>query len=288
MAIKDLMKKMLNFFRKKQIVYVKDVVRPYEISLIEKNRFSGQVAVVTGGSGVIGRAIAFRLAAEGALVYVCGTKIEKLRSVVDEICGKGLHAKPLLFNIMDEKSIEKAFCDVVDESGKIDLLVCCAGGGARDEMKPLVMQSTEVIDNVLNVNLRGGMLCTREACRHMLKNKSGNVVVISSTVGVRGMALYSEYAAAKAGLIAFVQSMAMELGKDGIRINCVTPGIVERGTIDELKLEKIYKTNWLNDYGKPEDIAAMVAYLNTDEASFITGQNFIVDGGRSLGLKNQG
>ena len=83
-----------------------------------------------------------------------------------------------------------------------------------------------------------------------------------------------------------MHKVAMEMGKYGVRINCVTPGIVQRGTIDDLKLEQIHKTNWLNSYGKPEDIAGMVAYLNSEEASFITGQNFIVDGGRSLGLKN--
>lgn len=284
--IKRIIKRAISLFQEKKIVYVEKVSKPYELHISANNRFKNQVAVVTGGSGVIGRAIAYRLAAEGAKVYVCGSRPSSAMSVVEELRKDGFLAEPLAFNIKEEQSTVNAFEQVVSENGKIDLLVCCAGGGAREEMKPLVNQSMDVIDSVLGINLRGGMMCTREACKQMVKQKSGNIVIISSTVGVCGMPKYSEYAAAKAGLIAFVKSIAMELGKDGIRINCVTPGIVERDTIDDLQLERIHKTNWLNGYGKPEDISAMVAYLNSEEASFITGQNFIVDGGRSLGLKN--
>lgn len=271
--------------RGKRIVYVEKVCRPYELNIQQKNRFKGQIVVITGASGVIGRAIAYRMAAEGAFVYACGSKIEKVNAVVGEITKDGYASKPLVFSLLDENAIAEAIKTVVDENGKIDLLVCCAGGGARDEMHPLVEQSASVIDSVLNVNLRGSILCCREALKHMNKAQSGNIILVSSTVGVRGMKNYSEYAAAKAGIIAFMQSIAMEYGQSHIRVNCVTPGIVERGTIDDIKLERIHNTNWLNDYGKPEDISGMIAFLNSTEASFITGQNFIVDGGRSLGLK---
>lgn len=284
--MQKVIRKILHKLRVIRIVKVKEVSRPYELHIQSQGRFVGQVAVVTGGSGVIGRAIAYRMAAEGAKVYVCGSRLATAQPIVDEIKKDGFIAEPLAINVLEEKSITEAFKSVAEKEGKIDFLCCCAGGGAREEMKPFIQQSMDVIDSVLNINLRGGMLCTREACKYMVKQHSGNIVIISSTVGVCGMPSYSEYAAAKAGLMAFVKSIAMELGKEGIRINCVTPGIVERGTIDDLKLERISKTNWLNDYGKPEDISGMVAYLNTKEASFITGQNYIVDGGRSLGLKN--
>ena len=245
-----------------------------------------KVAIVTGGSGVIGRAIAYRLASEGAKVYVCGSKLENAKKVADEICREGYLAEPIAINVMSEESVREAFQKVYDDNHKIDLLVCCAGGGAREKMKPLNEQKMDVVDGILNINLRGGIMSTKEVSRFMIPQKNGKIIIISSTVGVCGLPSYSEYAAAKAGLMGFVKSIAMEMGKYGVRINCVTPGIVQRGTIDDLKLEQIHKTNWLNSYGKPEDIAGMVAYLNSEEASFITGQNFIVDGGRSLGLKN--
>ena len=282
MGIKNLIRRLKGYF----VIRVKEVCLPYEIKLIKENRFEGQVAVVTGGSGVIGRAICYRLAAEGALVYVCGTNQERISSVVDEINAAGFSARPLVFNILEENSVRNAFNLVVRLSSKIDLLVCCAGGGAREKSCAFIEQDMNVVDSVLNVNLRGGILCTKEACKYMVSRGKGKIIIISSTVGLQGMPAYSEYAAAKAGLMAFIKSIAMELGKNGIRINCVTPGIVQRGSIDENQMERIKKTNWVNDYGKPEDISNMIAFLNSDEATFITGQNFVVDGGRSLGLKN--
>lgn len=282
MGIKNLIRRLKGYF----VIRVKEVCLPYEIKLIKENRFEGQVAVVTGGSGVIGRAICYRLAAEGALVYVCGTNQERISSVVDEINAAGFSARPLVFNILEENSVRNAFNLVVRLSSKIDLLVCCAGGGAKEKSCAFIEQDMNVVDSVLNVNLRGGILCTKEACKYMVSRGKGKIIIISSTVGLQGMPAYSEYAAAKAGLMAFVKSIAMELGKNGIRINCVTPGIVQRGSIDENQMERIKKTNWVNDYGKPEDISNMIAFLNSDEATFITGQNFVVDGGRSLGLKN--
>lgn len=286
MTIKSIIKKVIRQFQEKRIVYVEKVTKPYVIQLVEANRFKGQVAVVTGGSGVIGRAIAYRLAAEGAKVYVCGSKLENAKKVSDEINKAGFLAEPLAVNVTSEESVKEAFKKVYEDNRKIDLLVCCAGGGAREKMKSLNEQEMSVVDDILNINLRGGILSTKEVSKYMIPKNNGKIIIISSTVGVCGLPSYSEYAAAKAGLMGFVKSIAMEMGKYSIRINCVTPGIVQRGTIDDIQLEHIHKTNWLNDYGKPEDIAGMVAYLNSDEASFITGQNFIVDGGRSLGLKN--
>ena len=286
MKIKSICKRIIRQFQEKRIVYVEKVEKPYVIQLLEANRFKDQVAIVTGGSGVIGRAIAYRLASEGAKVYVCGSKLENAKKVADEICREGYLAEPIAINVMSEESVREAFQKVYDENNKIDLLVCCAGGGAREKMKPLNEQEMDVVDGILNINLRGGIMSTKEVSRFMIPQKNGKIIIISSTVGVCGLPSYSEYAAAKAGLMGFVKSIAMEMGKYGVRINCVTPGIVQRGTIDDIQLDRIHKTNWLNSYGKPEDIAGMVAYLNSDEASFITGQNFIVDGGRSLGLKN--
>ena len=219
------------------------------------------------------------------------TEIDSLKERIDDVVNENPNefAESIdenSFNILEENSVRNAFNLVVRLSSKIDLLVCCAGGGAREKSCAFIEQDMNVVDSVLNVNLRGGILCTKEACKYMVSRGKGKIIIISSTVGLQGMPAYSEYAAAKAGLMAFVKSIAMELGKNGIRINCVTPGIVQRGSIDENQMERIKKTNWVNDYGKPEDISNMIAFLNSDEATFITGQNFVVDGGRSLGLKN--
>lgn len=281
-----MIRRIVNALRRKRIVYVKEVTRPYEINLVQERRFNGQVAFVTGGSGAIGRAICVRLASEGVKVYVGGTRLENIMSVVNEIESLGFCAKPLMINLLDEGSIVSAFNTIKSEENRLDLFVDCAGGGARTEMQPLAKQSTEVISRILNLNLLGGIISSREAAKIMQPQNNGRIIFISSTVGLRGLKNYSEYAAAKAGIMAFATSIAMELGQYHINVNCVTPGIVQRGHIDDIALESIKKTNWLEDYGKPEDIAAMVAYLNSNEASFITGQNFVVDGGRSLGLKN--
>lgn len=286
MNIKSICKRIIKQFQEKRIVYVEKVEKPYVIQLLEANRFKGQVAVITGGSGVIGRAIAYRLASEGAKVYVCGSKLENAKKVSEEICKDGYLAIPIAVDIMSEESVREAFQKVYDDNHKIDLLVCSAGGSAREKMKPLHKQNMSVIDSVLNTNLRGGILSVMEASRFMVPQHHGNIIMITSIVAEGGLACCSEYAAAKAVVLSFSKSIAMEMGGQGVRVNCVSPGIVQRGVVDDLKLEQIHKTNWLNSYGKPEDIAGMVAYLNSDEASFITGQNFIVDGGRSLGLKN--
>lgn len=287
MNLKSLLKRILIKLHIIRIVKVHDVTRPYQIILSSEGRFKDQIAVVTGGSGQIGRAICFRLAAEGANVIVCGSNEERTNAVVKEIKDAGFEAAPCLFNLHDAKSIESAFKLVVGKYGRIDTLVTCAGGSAREDMCSLIEQKVSIIDDVIMTNLRGSMLCVQQACRFMNNSGGGNLILISSTVGIGGMPRCSEYAAAKAGVNAFMKSIAMEYGPKGIRCNCVSPGIVQRGTIDDIQLEHIAKTNWLNSYGKPEDIANMVAYLNSEEASFITGQNFVVDGGRSLGLKGQ-
>ena len=287
MNLKSLLKRILVKLHIIRIIKVHDVTRPYQIVLSSEGRFKDQIAVVTGGSGQIGRAICFRLAAEGAHVIVCGSNEERTNAVVKEIKDAGFEAAPCLFNLHDAKSIESAFKLVVEKYGRIDTLVTCAGGSAREDMCSLIEQKVSIIDDVIMTNLRGSVLCVQQACRFMNNNGGGNLILISSTVGIGGMPKCSEYAAAKAGVNAFMKSIAMEYGPKGIRCNCVSPGIVQRGTIDDIQLAHIAKTNWLNSFGKPEDIANMVAYLNSEEASFITGQKFVVDGGRSLGLKGQ-
>lgn len=262
------------------------VTRPYVIQVDEHKELKGKVAIITGGSGAIGRACAVRLAAEGAKVYICGSHPGSAQPVADEIKSYGLLAEPTVLNVLDNEAIEKIVHLIAAENnGHIDILVNSAGGSARDHARKVAEQSVEVIDNVLNINLRGAMLCSRAVAPYMIAQKSGRIINITSVIGLQGKAGYSEYAASKGGSIAFIKSLAQELGRFNITVNGVAPGIVQRGEVTEDMKQSLTRTNWMGTYGKPEDISAVVNFLCKEEASFITGQNIAVDGGRSLGLK---
>lgn len=262
------------------------VTRPYIIKIDEHDELKGKVAIITGGSGAIGRACAFRLAAEGAKEYVCGSRPTSAQPIVDEITTACKNAVAIQLNVLDAKSIQKTFEKIAaDNNGHIDILVNSAGGSARGKANNVVDQSIEVFDEILNINLRGAMICAKEAAKYMISNKYGRIINITSVIGLQGKAGYSEYAASKGGSIAFVKSLAQELGRYGITVNGVAPGIVQRGEVTMDAMERLGRTNWMGTYGKPEDISAVVNFLCKDEASFITGQNIAADGGRSLGLK---
>lgn len=264
------------------------VTRPYIIKIDEHDELKGKVAIITGGSGAIGRACAFRLAAEGAKVYVCGSRPTSAQPIVDEITAAGKTAVAIQLNVLDAESIQKTFEKIAaDNNGHIDILVNSAGGSARGKANNVVDQSVEVFDEILNINLRGAMICAKEAAKYMISNKYGRIINITSVIGLQGKAGYSEYAASKGGSIAFVKSLAQELGRYGITVNGVAPGIVQRREVTMDAMERLGRTNWMGTYGKPEDISAVVNFLCKDEASFITGQNIAADGGRCLGLKEQ-
>lgn len=268
-----------------QKVYVERVTKPYVVNILTEGRFKNKVAIVTGASGTIGRSVACRLALEGAVVIITGRNESKLKEVKSEINnGYGI-SEYVVADILKENEVENLFNQVISKYGKLDYLVNVAGGGSRDKMAGLDEQSMDVVRSVIETNLMGTMTCCKYAGREMKKRGEGRIVNTSSIVGVRGLARYSEYAATKAAVTSFTQSLAMELGKWGITVNVVSPGIVQRGVVADDALSRIQSTNFLNSFGTPEDIANMIAFLLSDEASFITGQNFIVDGGRSLGLK---
>lgn len=263
------------------------VTRPYIIRTNECQLLKHKVAVVTGGSGAIGRACCFRLAAEGAIVYVCGTRLNRIEAVVNEITAAGYIAHPQLLNVSNYDEIASTFDRIYDKEGTLDILINSAGGSARENANNLISQKVDIIDEILTINLRGAMLCAKEAAKYMIPVRTGKIINITSVIGLQGKAGFTEYAASKGGSIAFTKSLAMELGEYGINVNCVSPGIVQRGEISQDMVERLSMTNFMNTYGKPEDISNAVYFLCSDESSFITGQNIIVDGGRSLGLKEK-
>ena len=247
-------------------------------------RFLGKVAAVTGASGAIGSAIAWRLGHEGATVYLGGRNKTKLSQIVAEMAAQGIKAQIMEIDVTDEKSIESVASMVKEKEGRVDILVNCAGGSTRQNCANLIDQSAEMIDEMLNTNLRGSMLCTREFGKLMKQSGSGKIINIASVIGEHGKPKFSDYAAAKAGIIGYTKSVAQEMGPLGINVNCVSPGFIQRGEFNEWQLGYLLTSNFLNKVGSSEDIAAAVAFLASDDASFITGQNLCVDGGRSLGL----
>lgn len=278
-------KRKIDFHLRKRYQSV-SVTRPYIINTEKSILLKGKTAVVTGGSGAIGRACCFRLAAEGATVYVCGTTQEKVNSVVEEIKGAGFRAIPQILDVSNDIAVKETFKKIAQENGdKIDILINSAGGSARENANNIAEQDVKIIDKLLKVNLYGSIICSKEAIKYMIEQRCGKIINITSVIGIQGKAGFSEYAASKGGLIAFTKSLAQEVGKYGINVNCVSPGIVQRGLITPEMQTKLAKTNFLNSYGKPEDISNAAFFLCTDESSFITGHNLIVDGGRSLGLK---
>ena len=281
-GIKRFLRRLRNLF----VVKIYTTERKYVLET-EGKPLKGKNVVVTGGNGAIGKTICFVLAAKGAMVYVSGRNAERVQVVVNEINRLGLSAKPLIMDVRDSASIEQVFKREFSRQ-KLDFLVSCAGGSSRERASELTSQQIEVIDEILNVNLRGAMLSARTAAQYMIPKHNGKIIFISSVIGIQGKANFSEYAASKAGLFGFAKSLALELGEYGIQVNCVSPGFIQRGFYTDMQEERLKKTNCLHKVGTPTDIAEAVAFFLSDRADFITGQNLIVDGGRSLGLYGDG
>lgn len=258
--------------------------KDYQIVVSEKRRFEGKVALVTGASGWLGCAISKRLAAEGAVVFLGGRNTEKLEALRNEIGELKGTAVPLPLDVTNNESIERAVNSIIQTHGRIDILVNCAGGSTRGKAKNLYEQDVGLVDEMLTLNLRGSMLCTRAAGKYMVQQGSGRIINISSVIGEHGKPKFSDYAAAKAGIIGYTKSCAQEFGAHGVTVNVVSPGFIQRGSFDNRQLEYLLKSNYLNQVGTAEDVAAAVAFIASEEAGFITGQNLCVDGGRSLGL----
>lgn len=244
---------------------------------------AGKVALVTGASRGIGKAIACKLAREGAKVIINynGSK-EKAEAVKSEIEAAGGQAEVYQCDVSDYTACETFIQTVIKEEGSLDILVNNAGI-TKDGL--LMKMSEEDFDKVLDTNLKGAFNTIRFASRQMLKQKSGRIINMSSVVGVIGNAGQANYAASKAGVIGLTKAAARELASRGITANAIAPGFIETDMTDVLS-DKVKEASEaqipLGHFGKPEDVAAAAAFLASEEAGYITGQVLHVDGGMCM------
>lgn len=252
----------------------------------------GQVAFVTGAYGGIGKASCLRLAKEGAHVVMIGRDVQKLESAAQEIRmiadSQQTEVMTIVADVTNERQLNEAAEQVYQKFGKIDILVAVAGGGPRGEVRTPFYQGTEANWRAtLESNTVGMLLACQAVAKYMVLQKSGKIIVFSSSHGIIGSAAnVAVYSAAKGANIAFTKALAKELGQFHINVNCIAPGLIEseRHKLHTPEtLEKFKSQIWLGEIGKKEDIANMVAFLASHESDYITGQTLAVCGGMSLG-----
>lgn len=257
-----------------------------------KDRLKGKIIVVTGASRGIGYGIALRMALEGAHIVAASTKNGGCAKLLDEISSRGgAEAIDVACNVKDEKQIENLIDNAVKKFGKIDVLVSNAG---IELTKLLIDTSTEEWDNIFQVNVRGTFLCNRYAAKQMIKQQSaGKIINCASIAAHSGFAGLGAYCSTKFAVRALTQALAREVAKHKITVNAYCPGIVDTDMweqIDEAMapimgvekgeaMKKFGEGIALGRYQYPADVAALVAFMASDDASYITGQSIITDGG---------
>jgi 3-oxoacyl-[acyl-carrier protein] reductase len=244
---------------------------------------TGKIALVTGGARGIGRAIAVKLAGEGATVIVnYAGSVQKAQEVVEEIQKSGGQAQALQCDVSDFEACDALAKRVLDEYGRLDILVNNAGI-TRDG---LIMRMSEAdYDSVLDTNLKGAFNMIHHFSRSFLKQRSGRIINISSVSGVMGNAGQANYSASKAGLIGLTKSVARELASRGVCVNAIAPGFISTdmtGQMGESMKAQVQQMIPMGHMGSPEDVAAVAAFLADEASAYITGQVICVDGGMAI------
>ena len=246
-------------------------------------RFENKIVLVTGAGRGIGASIAKRFASEGAEVIVnYSGNDEAAQKTVDEITATGGQAQKYKCSVNDSESVKVKIDEIIKEFGRIDILVNNAGI-TKDGL--MLRMTDEDFDRVIDVNLKGTFNCTKYVSKYMLKQKSGKIINISSVVGLSGNAGQVNYSASKAGIIGITKSAAKELSSRGITVNAVAPGYVDTDMTKVLSdniRNEILKNIPLQRMGNVEDISNCVAFLASEDASYITGQVISVDGGMHI------
>jgi len=241
---------------------------------------TGKVALVTGGSRGIGRAASVALAKRGAHVVINYVSNEAAaRGVAEQIQADGGKAELVQFDVGNSEAAEKAIAEVAKRLGRLDVLVCSAGISIDGLLLRL---KDDDFDRILSINVKGAVACARAATKVMMRARTGRVILLSSVVGEMGNAGQTAYSASKAALLGVTKSMARELASRSITVNAITPGFIDTdmtGALTDDQKTAINSAIPLGRTGKPEEIAAAVVYLASDEAAYITGQALRVNGG---------
>ncbi|MFM1550824.1 MAG: 3-oxoacyl-[acyl-carrier-protein] reductase [Lentisphaeria bacterium] len=239
----------------------------------------GKVAIVTGGTRGIGKAISIRLARDGAKVIAIHVRPEAGEEAQSEFAAAGVEVQTRQANISDVDAVNELIKSVIAEFDGIDILVNNAGI-TRDGL--LVRIKEEDWDAVMNINLKGTFNCIKAVTRPMMKARSGRILSISSVVGVAGNAGQANYAASKAGIIGLTKSVAKELASRNVTANCIAPGYIDTdmtNAMNDEAREQFLTQIPLGRPGSPDEVAGLAAYLVSDEATYITGQTICIDGG---------
>lgn len=245
------------------------------------SQFNGKVALITGASRGIGRAIATELCKRGADVVLVGRDRSALDETAQHCVGErlGAVAHVIIGDVADPATMDAVVAETLERFGRVDFAVANAG----QSIDSLLMRlKPEVIDQMLNVNLKSAFYLCAAVTKPMMKQRAGAIVLVSSIVGLTGNAGQAAYAASKAGLLALAKSVAKELGSRNIRVNAVAPGLIDTAMTEKLPdaaKEMLIKQSALGRAGKPEDVGGVVAFLCSDDAAYVTGQTIVVDGG---------
>jgi NAD(P)-dependent dehydrogenase (short-subunit alcohol dehydrogenase family) len=258
-------------------------------------KLKDKVAIVTGGGTGIGKAISQALANEGAAVVMTARDLSRLERAAKDITSRGVKARAIQTDISDHEQVKRMVAQTVKDFGHIDILVNNAARGTFNNSDVVDMNLKEWHD-CLAINLTGMMFCSKEALKYMIRRKSGSIINISSVAGMSGVPRESPYAASKWGVIGLTETLAIEVGRFGIRVNCISPGATrtqefedwvkvsaaDAGISYEEMMTKITDNNALRRIAEPSEIAACVVFLASDDSSAMTGHNLVASCGFHL------